>query len=172
MRGLCVTQGFVAPAGKKITMKVMSGVILLACASLVSGKNPESYPKEKVAEFVVEKLDLNSLPDALRLKREKGKKTVADYGYIAQTLDQKQALLQGPEGHSQIAITVLEEARSGIYVCVNGQTNKEENGQFQRVFLLKLKHADGLLKGRESSKGFAGCPAIGDDGSDTNAYGD
>jgi hypothetical protein len=165
-------QEFVATAGKKTKMKMMSGVILLACASLSLGKNLEDYPKERVAEFVVEKLDLNSLPDAIRLKREKGKKTLADYGYVARTIDQKGALLQEPLGRSQITIGVLEESKSGIYVCVNGQAKKEGNEQFQRVFLLKLKNADGLLKGRESSKGFAGCPAIGGDESSSDAYGD
>jgi hypothetical protein len=41
------------------------------------------------------------------------------------------------------------------------------------VFLLKLKNADGLLKGRESSKGFAACPAIGGvDAEFADSYGD
>jgi len=39
------------------------------------------------------------------------------------------------------------------------------------VFLLKLKNANGLLKGRESSKKFAGCPVIGvDPASITDSY--
>jgi hypothetical protein len=154
-------------------MKMLSGTVLLACASLSSGKNLESYPKEKLAEFVVEKLDVNSLPDVIRLKREKGKKTFGEYGYVTRTVDQKGALLQEPQGRSQIAISVLEETQSGIYVCVNGQSKKESSEQFQRVFLLKLKNADGLLKGRESSKGFAACPAIGGvDAEFADSYGD
>jgi hypothetical protein len=161
MRELAELREFVATAGKKNKMKMLSGMVLLACASLSLGKNLESYPKEKLAEFVVEKLDLTSLPDTIRLKREKGKKTLGDYGYLTRTIDQKGALLQEPQGRSQIAISVLQETQSGIYVCVNGQSKKEGSEQFQRVFLLKLKNADGLLKGRESSKGFAACPAIG-----------
>jgi hypothetical protein len=154
-------------------MKMLSGMVLLACAALSLGKNLESYPKEKLAEFVVEKLDVNSLPDVIRLKREKGKKTFGEYGYVTRTIDQKGMLLQEPQGRSQIAISVLEETQSGIYVCVNGQSKKEGNEQFQRVFLLKLKNGDGLLKGRESSKGFATCRAIGGaDAEFADSYGD
>jgi hypothetical protein len=47
-------------------MKVMSGVFLLACMPLAVAKSDEAYPKEKVAEFVVEKLDVTSIPVAIR----------------------------------------------------------------------------------------------------------
>jgi hypothetical protein len=139
MRGLCVTPRVCRDGQKEGQMKMLSGMVLLACASLSLGKNLESYPKEKLAEFVVEKLDVNSLPDMIRLKREKGKKTFGEYGYVTRTIDQKGALLQEPQGRSQIAISVLEETQSGIYVCVNGQSKKESNEQFQRVFLLKQR---------------------------------
>jgi hypothetical protein len=39
--------------------------------------------KIKVAEFVVETLDVTALPPAIRPNREKGKKTFGDYGYTA-----------------------------------------------------------------------------------------
>ncbi len=57
----------------------MNAKIALALAGLsyvplaVAG-NEAAYPKEKVAAFVVEKLDLTSLPSAFRPKKEKGKK--------------------------------------------------------------------------------------------------
>jgi hypothetical protein len=40
----------------------------------------------------------------------------------------------------------------GIYVCVGGPEKDVIKSQIQRVFLLKLKNANGLLKGREPSK--------------------
>jgi hypothetical protein len=64
----------------------------------------------------------------------------------------------------------LEQNKSGIYVCLNGQAQKQSGSQIQRVFLLKLKNGNGLLKGRESWKEFDSCPVIG--GADTDSAAD
>jgi len=57
-------------------------------------------------------------------------------------------------------------------VRVGGPGEDVIKSQIQRVFLLKLKNANGLLKGRKSSKEFAGCPVIGfDPDSITDSYG-
>jgi hypothetical protein len=154
-------------------MKVMSGVFLLVCMPLAVAKSDEAYPKEKVAEFVVEKLDVTSIPSAIRPKREKGKKTFGDYGYVTRKLDDNEALVEAPQGGSQVTINILEQNKSGIYVCVNGQTQKQSGSQIQRVFLLKLKNGNGLLKGRESWKEFESCPVIGgaDNDSAADSYG-
>jgi hypothetical protein len=98
-------------------MKVMPGVFLLACVPLAMAKSDKAYPKEKLAEFVVDKLDVTSIPSAIRPKREKGKKTFGDYGYVTRKLDDNEALLEAPQGRSQITIGILEENKSGIYVC-------------------------------------------------------
>jgi len=142
-------------------MKIMSGVFLLACASLAVANSHNAYPTEKLAEFVVEKLDLTSIPPELRPNREKGKKTFADFGFTAQKLTENEALVAAPEGHLQITVSILEQRNSGIYVCLNRQGLKESSGTIQRVFLLKLKDSDGLLKGRETPREFQSCPVIG-----------
>jgi hypothetical protein len=154
-------------------MKVMSGVFLLVWMPLAVAGKDAAYPKEKVAEFVVGKLDVTSIPSAIRPKGVKGKKTFGDYGYVTRKLDANEALVEAPQGHSQIAITILEENKSGIYVCLNAQPQEQSSGQIQRVFLLKLKNGSGLLKGRESWKEFDGCPVIGGDENDSaaDAYG-
>jgi hypothetical protein len=151
-------------------MKVICGVLLLAWMPLAVAKNEKGYPKEKIAEFVVEKLDVTSMPAAIRLKRKKGKRTFGDYGYVTRRLDDKEAQVEAPHGHSQITISVLEENNSGIYVCFSGETQKQGSSQIQRVFLLTVKNGDGLLKGRESWKEFDSCPAIG--GADSDAAAD
>src|SRR6267154_1810102 len=158
---------------KEPKMKSMCGVLLLVWMPVAAAKSEKAYPKAKVAEFVVQKLDATSLPLAIRPKRGKGKKTFADYGYLTQTLDDKEALVEAPQGGSQITISVLEENRSGIYVCFNGEAQKQGSSQIQRVFLLTVKTGDGLLKGRESWKEFESCPVIGGADSDgvTDAYG-
>lgn len=150
-------------------MKVMCGVLLLAWMPLAVAKNEKGYPKEKIAEFVVEKLDVTSMPAAIRLKRKKGKRTFGDYGYVTRRLDDNEAQVEAPQGRSQITISVLEENKSGIYACFNGQTQKPGSSQNQRVFLLTVKTGDGLLKGRESWKEFDSCPVIGGADSDTAA---
>jgi hypothetical protein len=151
-------------------MKTMCGVLLLVWMPVAVAKSEKAYPKEKVAEFVVQKLDATSLPLAMRPKRGKGKKTFGDYGYLTRKLGDREALVEAPQGGSQITISVLEENKSGIYVCFNGDAQKQGGSQIQRVLLLTLKNGNGLLKGRESWKEFDGCPVIG--GADSDAAAD
>jgi hypothetical protein len=140
-------------------MKMTLGVALLVCVPLAVAETHYDYPKANLAEFVVEKLDVTSIPSTIRPKLARGKKTFGDYGYATQTVDDNEALVKAPQGSSQIAINVLEETTSGIYVCVTGQN--PSTGRIQRVLLLKAKNADGLLKGREASKEFDSCPVMG-----------
>jgi hypothetical protein len=144
-------------------MKRICGVIALACVPAALAANNVPYPKENVAEFVVEKLDITTLPSAIRPKAEKSKKTFGDYGYATRQLDDKDGVMEAPQQGSPINIRVLQQKSSGIYVCVQGQSKKADSGQIQFVYLLKLKKATGLLKGGESWKEFDGCPAIGVD---------
>jgi len=142
-------------------MKLITGVMLLACVPLAMAKGHEDYPTEKVAEYVVEKANIKILPTALRPKLEKGKQTFADYGYVTSKIDDKEAVVEAPNGGPRITISVLEEGKSGIYVCLNGNAQNQTTGRIQHVLLLKRKNADSLLNGNESLKAFAGCPAIG-----------
>jgi len=153
-------------------MKIMYGVMVLACAPAVLAGNDAPYPKEKVAGFVVEKLDVTTLPSVLRPKRDKRKKTFGDYGYITRQLDEKDALVETAVGDTQINIRVLDQRSTGIYVCIEGQGKSLADGPIQRVFLLRWKKANSLLAGRESSKEFDGCPEIGvDPASGSDSYG-
>jgi hypothetical protein len=154
-------------------MKLFYGVMALACVPAAVGGNNVPYPKENVAEFVVEKLDVTTLPTAIRPKPEKGKKTFGEYGYVTKQLDEKDVRVEAGAGNSQINIKILEQESAGIYVCVDGQGKNGDNGRIQRVFLLKMKNANGFLKGRESRMEFEGCPVIGGSDSDSaaDAYG-
>ncbi len=153
-------------------MKLICGVMALACVPVALAGNNVSYPKENVAEFVVEKLDVTTLPPTIRPKPEKNKKTFGDYSYVTRQLDDKEGLVEAAPGGSQINIRILEQKLSGIYVCVQGPGKNASSGQIQRVYFLKLKNANGLLKGRESWKEFNGCPVIGaDPASGGDSYG-
>ena len=70
-------------------MKLLYGVIGLALAPLLSAGNDRAYPTEKVAAFVFEKVDVATLPSAIRPKLVKSKKTTGDYGYVAREVDEK-----------------------------------------------------------------------------------
>ena len=154
-------------------MKLMCGVMALACVLVALASSNVPYPKENVAAFVVEKLDVTTLPSTIRPNPQKRKRTFADYGYATRQLHEKQApLVEETPGGAQINIRILEQKTSGIYVCVEGPGKHASSGQFQRVFLLKLKNANGLLKGREGVKEFDGCPSIGaDPASVADSYG-
>jgi hypothetical protein len=151
-------------------MKLLCGLMALACASVALAGNGAAIPKEKVAEFVAEKLDVTTLPSAIRPKPRKSKKTFGDYGYVTMQVDEKQIHAEAALGGPQINIKILELKASAIYVCVEGQGQNASNGHIQRVVLLKMKDANGFLKGRESSKEFDVCPVIGADDSAGDSY--
>ena len=152
-------------------MKLLYAAIVLACTPLLLVGNEAAYPTEKIAAFVFDKVNVTTLPSAIRPKPVKGKQTFGDYGYVARELDEKKALLDPPQGASQISIEVLEAEKSGIYVCMNSQPAKKGAGRFQRVFLLKMKNANGLLKGKETWKEFDSCPVIGGAADDSSSSG-
>ena len=154
-------------------MKLLSGLLALACVPAALAANNAPLPKDNVAEFVAQKLDVTTLPSSIRPRPQKSKKTFTDYGYVMQPVDDKQKIVEATPQGSQINISILEQSVSGIYVCVRSSSQTADGRTIQRVLLLKLKNADGLLKGRESWKEFSGCPVTGGDGSDSsaNSYG-
>jgi len=152
--------------------KLLLAIVAPSYSPLVVAGDEAAYPKEKVAAFVVEKLDLTSLPSAFRPKKEKGKKTFADYGLTAQTVDENEAVIEAAVGVKKLTIKVLDQKSSGIYACVAEPGENGGAARTQSVILLKRKDANALLKGRESFREFAACPVIGGSDSTTNSYGD
>jgi hypothetical protein len=134
----------------KMKTKLLLAVVALSCAPLVAAGDEAAYPKENVAAFVVEKLDLTSLPPAFRPKKEKGKKTFADYGFTAQPVGENEAVIEAAGGVRRLAIKVLDQRSSGIYVRVAEPGEKGGPAKTQSVILLKRKDANTLLMGRES----------------------
>ena len=88
-------------------MKWMFAVAAPAYAPLGTARENAAYPNEKLAAFVLEKLDVTSLPSSYRPKQEKGKKTFADYGFTAEKLEEKEALVQMPGGVHRLSIKIL-----------------------------------------------------------------
>jgi hypothetical protein len=107
-----------AERSMKMKTKVVLAIVALSYAPLGVAGNKAEYPNEKVAEFVIEKLDVTSLPSTFRPKKEKGKKTFADYGFTVQTVDENEAIIEAAGGVRRLAIKVLDQKSSGIYVCV------------------------------------------------------
>jgi hypothetical protein len=151
----------------RMKTKAVLAIVALSYASLGLAGNKEEYPNEKVAEFVIEKLDVTSLPSTLRPKKEKGKKTFADYGFTVQAVSENEAVIEAAGGMRKLAIKVLDQKSSGIYVCVAEPGENGSQAKTQSVLLLKRNDPSALLKGRESFREFAACPVIG--GSDSTA---
>jgi hypothetical protein len=156
----------------KMKTRTLLAVLALAFAPLGQAGNKAAYPTEKVAAFVTEKLDLTSLPSTFQLKRAKGKKTIADYGFIAQIVSENEAVIQAASGAEKFAITILDQTSSGIYACVAEPGENGGTARTQTVIFLKRKDASALLRARESWREFAACPVIGGSDSTTSAYGD
>jgi hypothetical protein len=156
-----------------MNIKIALGFAALSCAPLAMAGDKAAYPREKVAEFIVEKLDITSLPAGIRPKREKGKKAFADYGFTAQRVDENEATIQAVGGTKKLSIKVLDQRRSGIYVCVTEPGQNSGEVKAQSVVLLKRNDPNAPLKGHESWREFASCPVIGgsDRDSEANTYG-
>jgi hypothetical protein len=154
----------------KMKAKLLLLVVALSYAPLLVAGDEAAYPKENVAAFVVEKLDLTSLPSAFRPKKEKGKKTFADYGFTPQTVNENEAVIAAAGGVRRLAIKVLEQKPSGIYVCAAESGEKGGQAKTQSVILLKRKDSNALLKGRESFREFATCPVIAGSDSPSSSY--
>jgi hypothetical protein len=151
----------------KVTMKLVLAAIIVAYTPLGMARGKADYPTEKVTAFVVEKLDITSLPGVYRPKKEKGKRTFADYGYAAQKLDENEALVETPNGARRLSIKILQENSSGIYACVAEPAQDVGNPRLQSVILMRRKESSALLKGRESGREFASCPVFGVSNSDS-----
>ena len=54
--------------------KAVLAIVALSYAPLGVAGNKVEYPNVKVAEFVIEKLDVTSLPSTLRPKKEKARR--------------------------------------------------------------------------------------------------
>jgi hypothetical protein len=155
--------------GRKMKITVVFAAAALACAPLALAERNAAYPKENVAAFILEKLDATSLPSAMRPKNEKGKKTLADYGYTVQMVEQNKAIVGASDGAKQLSFEVLDQGPSGIYVCVAEPDQSGREAKTQSVMLLKRKGSNALLKGRESFREFASCPVIGANDNDSTA---
>jgi hypothetical protein len=145
----------------KMKIKVVLAFAALSYSPITEAGDKAAYPSEKVAEFIVEKLDITSLPDAIRPKREKAKKTFADYGFTTQGVNEGEATIQSEGGARKLSIKVLDQRSSGIYVCVAEPGPNASQAKWQTVVLLKRNDSNALLKGRESWREFASCPVVG-----------
>jgi hypothetical protein len=91
-------------------------------------------------------------------------------GITAQTVNENEAVIEAAGGVRRLAIKVLEQKPSGIYVCVVKPGENGSQAKTQSVILLKRKDSNALLKGRESFREFAACRVIGGSDSSSNSY--
>jgi hypothetical protein len=146
-------------------------IAAIACAAVALPAKDTPYPSEKLAAFVVDKLDVTSLPTAYRPKEQTGKKTVTDYGYTVQKLDETEALVEETGGTRKLSIKILQEGPTGIYTCMAQANRDGHDPETQSVILLKRKGSGDLLKGRETWRECKSCPVIGETDSSAPAYG-
>jgi hypothetical protein len=155
----------------KTKIEMLVAVAAMACASIALSAEDASYPNEKLAAFVVEKLDVTSLPTVYRPKKQKGKKTLTDYGYTVRKLDETEALVEEAGGTRKLAIKILQEGTARINACMSEPARDGGDPKAQSVILLNRKDSSDLLKGRETWKEFKSCPAIGASADNSAAYG-
>jgi len=151
--------------------KLVASLLALSCTTVLGASNKEeTYPSGNIAQFVAQKLDLTSLPAAFRLKKEKGKKTLADYKFEARSANGNDAEIIGLGGARSLVIRVLDHNASEVYVCVSKQENSGTSPDTQSVVRLKWKDHGTLLKGYGTSREFAACPSVGIEEPSTGTY--
>jgi hypothetical protein len=141
-------------------MKRNMATLALACAPLALAGEKVEYPTENVAQFVVEKLHATSLAPVLKLKKEKA---LAQYKYSTEQITEKEAIVAS--GGRSLRLTVLEQSRKGIYLCVSEPGRDGAQPKMQSVVLVKRTDARALLLGWMSWMDFVACPVIGGESS-------
>lgn len=134
------------------------GLALLCGAPLAMAGPKTAYPGDNVAQFVVDKLDATSLPSPFRPKKEKGKKTFADYGFQAQAVHQDDAVINSASDGKRISIKVLERNAEEIFVCLAEPNGDGKQAEALSVVKLKWNNHDALLKSSTTFREFAACP--------------
>ena len=86
-------------------------------------------------------------------------------------VNENEAVIEAASGVRRLAIKVLGQKSSGIYVCVAEPGENASQAKAQSVILLKRKDSNALLKGRKSFREFAACPVIGGSAFSGNSYG-
>ena len=145
---------------------VLIALVAFSCVPLASARNKSAFPDENLAQFVVEKLDLTSLPSAFRPKREKGKKSFVDFGFQLQNVRENDAVIAGGNGAKSLSLKVLNRAATGFFVCIAQAGAKGDTTAAQSVVLLKWNDRDASLKAHATFREFSACPAIGGDASE------
>src|SRR5277367_3777595 len=130
----------------KLKLQTILALAALASGSFAAARENAPYPSEKLAAFVVEKLDVTSLPSAYRPRKEKGKRTLADFGFTAQNISDSQAFVNSSTGAYRLSIRILEQTGSGIYACVSQPAQDGAAPKAQSVVLLRRKESNDLLK--------------------------
>jgi hypothetical protein len=108
-------------------MKLLYGVIVLAFAPLVFAGNGARYPSEKIAAFVFEKVDVTTLPSAIRPKKIKNKKTFGDYGYVAREVEKK-ALLDRRKAPKPRLKYKTQKRNCGVNSQASGKERQSSTG--------------------------------------------
>lgn len=133
--------------------------VVLMVTALVAGEAPR-YPKDKLAQFVIDKLDVTSFGNSIGPRRESGKTSFRDYGVVARTVKDNEAHLEEADGNWNFYITILKRTDSGIYICF------EDRGAFPSTYhtvgplLLTRPDSKSLLKAAQTKAAFKNCPVF------------
>jgi hypothetical protein len=93
-------------------------------------------------------------------------------GIHGEDCGRNEAVIETAGGVKRLAIKVLDQKSSGIYVCVAEPVGNGGQPNTQSVLVLKRNDPSALLNGRESFREFATCPVIGGNDYTTSSYGD
>jgi hypothetical protein len=112
---------------------------LLFTVSCIAGP-VSKYPKEKLAQFVIENLDVTSFPSSIGPRMSPGKTFFQDYGFVPRIVKDSEALLEEADGSWRFHIRVLDRTDSGIFVCFEDQA--ANGGTYHTQDVLYLVRSD------------------------------
>jgi hypothetical protein len=141
-------------------MRIPLIVMLLSFVVTTASDTASLYPKEHLAQFVSEKLDVTGFPSSIGPRRTKGKYTFKDYGFVVRRVTEKEAVLEEEDGSWRFRVSILERTDAGIFVCLEDQALNGGSYHAQSVLFLDRSDEQSLLKGHATKTTFKDCPAF------------
>jgi hypothetical protein len=151
-----------SPLSSRRARSIWAGLLvflgcLIIATSVLAGEG-EIYPKENLAQFVIERLDVTSFPSSLGPRRVTGKTSFEDYGIVPRRVEGLEAVVEEQNGGWIFRIKVLRRTASGIFVCLEDRAGNGGTYHTQQVLWLTRSNSTSLLRGEESTASFKDCP--------------
>jgi hypothetical protein len=99
---------------------VVRKFLILQCAFVLSGStvHADTFPKSKIAQYIVDHLDVTSFSLSIGPRREKAKVTFGDYGIRPTKIESEAAVLKPADGSWEFDLKILSRTETTALICL------------------------------------------------------